>query len=504
MRSHELLRFGHRTRLQVKSFLVLHELLKKPGVVVTREELAAALWPKDYFVDAEHGLNTAVRRLREALGDSADAPRYIETLPRIGYRWVGAIENESRAVEVTAEAPPGAAALTGAAAPSGTASGPRSRRWRLVAALTIVAAVGCLVTLVALSNPWRAPRAGEVESLTAAGRVEDLLARARYLRNHKRAGEARPFVEEALRLDPKNSEALSGLAMSYMVEGDAERGRETALRALELDPNAWEAHRVLGNLAVRVGDLAAAERHFRGAVRAKPDDPKGRNRLARHFLLTGRPEEALEQMLESRRIAPDDPDVQNIWIHYALLTGDYESAIRHGQTWLAVWEKPLAASESLSVVRYELGLANVGARRASEAIEHFRAAGRGGDAYVALALSYTGRSAEAREILGASTDPPAGVPSETDREAAAMAWTAIGELDHAYAEIDRLIAAREYPSWVHFPLFEALRKDARWPALIAQLEREFLRGVERLPPSRPDGMLPWPIRKPAPESAPAS
>src|SRR5262245_31573391 len=80
----ELLRSGRRLRLQEKSFLVLNELLKTPGRVVSREELAGALWPKDHFVDAEHGLNTAIRRLREALGDSAEKARFIETLPRLG------------------------------------------------------------------------------------------------------------------------------------------------------------------------------------------------------------------------------------------------------------------------------------------------------------------------------------------------------------------------------------------------------------------------------------
>ena len=72
-------------------------LLERPGALVTREELRASLWPSDTFVDFEHGLNTAIKRLRYALGDSAGTPRFIETLPRRGYRFIGAIESPQAA-----------------------------------------------------------------------------------------------------------------------------------------------------------------------------------------------------------------------------------------------------------------------------------------------------------------------------------------------------------------------------------------------------------------------
>jgi len=65
-------------------------LLERPGEVVTREELRAKLWPADTFVDFDHGLNAAVKRLRDALGDTAENPRFVETLPRLGYRFITA------------------------------------------------------------------------------------------------------------------------------------------------------------------------------------------------------------------------------------------------------------------------------------------------------------------------------------------------------------------------------------------------------------------------------
>ena len=87
-----LRKFGYRIRLQPKSFLVLRALLERPGELVTREDLKAQLWPENTFVEFESSLNVAVRRLREALGDEAQNPVYIETVPRAGYRFIGVVE----------------------------------------------------------------------------------------------------------------------------------------------------------------------------------------------------------------------------------------------------------------------------------------------------------------------------------------------------------------------------------------------------------------------------
>src|ERR671936_892691 len=88
VRSRELRKGKQRIRLQEQPFEILRLMLERPGDVVTREELARHLWPKGTFVDFEHSLNAAIKRLRAALGDDAKAPQFIETLPRIGYRWI--------------------------------------------------------------------------------------------------------------------------------------------------------------------------------------------------------------------------------------------------------------------------------------------------------------------------------------------------------------------------------------------------------------------------------
>ena len=89
----EVYKHGIRLKLQDQPFQVLAVLLEHAGDVVTREELRQKLWPADTFVDFDTGLNSAIKKLRDALGDSAEEPRYIETLPRRGYRFIAHVEN---------------------------------------------------------------------------------------------------------------------------------------------------------------------------------------------------------------------------------------------------------------------------------------------------------------------------------------------------------------------------------------------------------------------------
>jgi TolB-like protein/DNA-binding winged helix-turn-helix (wHTH) protein/Flp pilus assembly protein TadD len=92
LRTGELRKHGIRIKLQDQPFQILALLLDRPGEIVTREELRRELWPEDTFVDFDVGLNAGIRRLRDALGDSAEGSRYIETLPRKGYRFVASVE----------------------------------------------------------------------------------------------------------------------------------------------------------------------------------------------------------------------------------------------------------------------------------------------------------------------------------------------------------------------------------------------------------------------------
>ena len=144
--SGELLKEGYRVKLQPQPFQVLITLLERPGEVVTREDLRSRVWPSDTYVDFDHSLNKAVNKIREALSDSSDHPRYVETMARRGYRFIAPVEvlgNGSRAVLDPASPPQTAPPRTQASA------------WIAAGCIVVVAlaAVGWALRPAAKSEP---------------------------------------------------------------------------------------------------------------------------------------------------------------------------------------------------------------------------------------------------------------------------------------------------------------------------------------------------------------
>ncbi len=141
VRAGELRRHGIRLPVHGRPLQLLAILLRSPGRLFTSEELRQELWPADTFVDFEHGVRNAVARLRAVLGDTADRPRFIETLHRSGYRFVGEVEPPpSKRVQETISNP-------GAAVPS-SQSGPRVNRLQVVlVALACLLATGVLARI---------------------------------------------------------------------------------------------------------------------------------------------------------------------------------------------------------------------------------------------------------------------------------------------------------------------------------------------------------------------
>jgi len=111
LQSRELRKRGLKIRLQEQPFRILSLLLERPGEVISREALRETLWPGGTFVEFEHSLNTAVNKIRTALGDDAESPRFIETLPRLGYRFVAPVEGRSERVGCEAQSAPSIAVL---------------------------------------------------------------------------------------------------------------------------------------------------------------------------------------------------------------------------------------------------------------------------------------------------------------------------------------------------------------------------------------------------------
>jgi Tol biopolymer transport system component/DNA-binding winged helix-turn-helix (wHTH) protein len=143
----ELHQNGTKLKLQGQPIAVLALLLERPGELVTREEIRKHLWPEDTFVDFEHSLNTHIKKLRQVLDDDADTPRYIETLPRRGYRFVAQVEaipNSSEAVHAPAKAQPPPvenADTSDAIAPPQALPTPKPARWTYVVAVAVILVV---------------------------------------------------------------------------------------------------------------------------------------------------------------------------------------------------------------------------------------------------------------------------------------------------------------------------------------------------------------------------
>ena len=161
-----LRRNGTRVKLQDLPFRMLVVLLKRAGEVVTRDELRAELWGSETFVDAEAGLNTAIAKIREALGDNAESPRFIETLPKRGYRFIGTIETD-----VIARTPETADQTVPAAGPLPSSS----RRWLTFAALglLVVAAMAWFLPRVTIAIVRFHNETGEADNERLASTLTD-------------------------------------------------------------------------------------------------------------------------------------------------------------------------------------------------------------------------------------------------------------------------------------------------------------------------------------------
>jgi TolB-like protein/DNA-binding winged helix-turn-helix (wHTH) protein/Tfp pilus assembly protein PilF len=149
VRAHQLRKHGTKIKLYGQPFQMLLMLLEPAGEVVSREQMQEKLWPADTFVDFEHSLNTSIKRLRHALNDSATEPRFIETLPRVGYRFIAPVSSsagDETVVDLAAHAIEGPSPVSGIPGTTDQASSPRhSFAWFLGLALAGVAIAGVLL-----------------------------------------------------------------------------------------------------------------------------------------------------------------------------------------------------------------------------------------------------------------------------------------------------------------------------------------------------------------------
>src|SRR5580704_2837994 len=172
----ELRKSGTLIKLQPQPFRVLLLLAERAGTLVTREEIQQCLWSESTFVDFEHGINFSINQIRGALADNAEKPRYIETLPRRGYRFIAAVRaasNGQRPGEIAAIIPEPAAAAMESAPPAAIQSKSKSSS-KLRRLVITASATFCVIaaTLLYQYEYGRAIRTVRIEQFTRSGRVD--------------------------------------------------------------------------------------------------------------------------------------------------------------------------------------------------------------------------------------------------------------------------------------------------------------------------------------------
>jgi DNA-binding winged helix-turn-helix (wHTH) protein/Tfp pilus assembly protein PilF len=298
LRAGELRRSGAKVRIQDLPFRTLAVLLSRPNDVVTREELRQALWPGDVFVDFDRGISTAIKRLRDALGDSADNPIFVETIERRGYRWIAPVQGlELLAEEVV---PSNGVSASQVVPPPPAHASPR---WGFILALPVLA----LLFAVWIFRPdYRSAKAGPKPQPTAASssaglpvraanrEAEEFYLKGRYYWEKRSPDSLNKAVDSFMQSivhDPGYAPAYVGLADCYnllreytaMPASEAyPRAFAAAKKAVELDPQSSEAHASLA-FASFFGmlDAATADREFRRALELNPS-----NSIAHHWYAT--------------------------------------------------------------------------------------------------------------------------------------------------------------------------------------------------------------------------
>jgi DNA-binding winged helix-turn-helix (wHTH) protein/tetratricopeptide (TPR) repeat protein len=335
--SGELLREGNTQRLAQQPLRMLVELLEHPGEVVTRERLVQVLWPKG-IVDFDNSLNALVRKVRVALNDDSGLPRYIETLPRIGYRFIGKV----------------ASAPVQPAMPGGPPTPAKNwMRWA-GAAIAVVALIAVTFfwwqsrNATTMAEASVTPRAGEIQGRSTNQRAYELYLNAKFHRSRRDVNgnpEAIRNLQAALREDPYFAAAWAALAETYMGSGITQhmpideamkQARTAALRAIELDSKLAAGHSALGTIMLHYDfDYTGAEKEL---LAARDADDHYSRLWHSYGLLRGyqaRTDEAFEYLGRARELEPMTLLFTASYANLLYQTRRYQEAIEYIRPLLA-------------------------------------------------------------------------------------------------------------------------------------------------------------------------
>jgi len=285
LQTRELQKGGARINLPDQPFRVLETLLQRPGELVTREELRQRLWSGETFVDFEHGLNAAVRRLRDALGDSADVPRFIETLPRRGYRFIAPVIQPPSREEASSR--PEQSSKSEALLPPDVALAPsvtRARVLGVVATLVLVAAAVLWVFGYRSRSTVRGESAGTngrsmlavlpFENLTgdpeqeylADGMTEELIAQLGRMDPSRLGVIARTSAMQFKKTTKRADQIGSELGVSHLLEGSVRTTRGRIRVAVQLIETRHQTHVWAEQYEREMRDVLALQREVAEAI----------------------------------------------------------------------------------------------------------------------------------------------------------------------------------------------------------------------------------------------
>jgi DNA-binding winged helix-turn-helix (wHTH) protein/tetratricopeptide (TPR) repeat protein len=299
--SGEISREGRGARLPQQPLRILLELADHAGDIVTREQLVKVLWPAG-IVDFDNGLNVAVRKLRVALDDVADTPKYIETLPKVGYRFIGQ---------------------------AGELANPVLQRITRMSARARVALVLTLTGLaVAIAASWWldlfGPHTGRVASAeprhTPSVRAQELYLEGIHNRSRRDIDASALAVasfKAALKEDPDYAQAWAALGETISVavvrqqftpRDGVPKALAAVRRAIELDDNGFEGHQTLGEIYMdHERNYAAADQEFRRALALNDRSARLWHHMAMWHAHQGHVEEALKSIRRARELDPMTP-----------------------------------------------------------------------------------------------------------------------------------------------------------------------------------------------------
>jgi DNA-binding winged helix-turn-helix (wHTH) protein/tetratricopeptide (TPR) repeat protein len=301
----QLTRSGRRIHLTPQSIRVLTLLAERAGETVTRDEIRAMLWGDDTFVDFDAAMNACVSQIRTALGDKPTAPRFVETLPRRGYRFVAPVSG-SETIPIV---------LTAAAEP--TRGSPRGLGTWIAASLAVL--VVALVSLVLRASP------SPSTSPSSFARTRSLDAIQKFERGASGLADASPselldrvrHFKTAIAKEPDFAEAYAGLAEAKLIIATYRAeppqiaysaAKAAAAKAISLDPNLGQAHASYAAAALLFDwDWETARAHFARAVTLAPSSPRVHHWYARYLSARGRHADALRQARRGQALVPASP-----------------------------------------------------------------------------------------------------------------------------------------------------------------------------------------------------